>query len=44
MPLRRVTLDSQSAASLDLGRGMLNAYWPTDADEIYSLGIEIGIE
>ena len=34
--LWRVTLDS-----LDLGRGMLHAYWLTDADVIYSLGIEI---
>ena len=39
MPLRRV--DSQSHALLDLGRSMLHAYWLTDADEIYYLGIDI---
>ena len=35
-------VDSQSPALLDHGSSMLYAYWLTDADEMYSLGIEIG--
>ena len=38
----QLQFNSQSRALLDLGRSMLNVNRLTNADEIYSLGIEIG--